>query len=406
MIITITGTTFSIHIVILLHYKGIGDNLRLRTELCKTLNIQYPVMLAGMGPVAGGSVGPVATAELAAAVSNAGGLGVLGGTGYSPDRLREEIRKVRSLTSKPFGVDLLLPSNYMSGAEKKTKNLKELVPDELKNGLKEILENLGVPWVEAPVEPTTQREPGSGRSDGQMEVVIEEKIPVFASGLGSPAQWMDRLHANGIFVLSLVGNVRNARHVANSGVDAIVAQGTEAGGHTGHIGTLALLTQVIDAVSPLPVVAAGGIASGRGLAAILASGAQAAWCGTAFLVAEEANQPIEQQNRVIAAEAEDTRITRLYSGKTMRNINNSLIEAFEKSGLPTLPMGIQDIAIRDVVYSLRQSGREDLLMNAAGQIAGSLNEVRPAGVIVEEIIRETIIILTSTLPEMVEAGLD
>ena len=159
-------------------------------------------------------------------------------------------------------------------------------------------------------------------------------------------------------------------------------------------------------MSPLPVVAAGGIASGRGLAAVLASGAQAAWCGTAFLVAEEANQPIEQQNRVIAAEAEDTRITRLYSGKTMRNINNSLIEAFEKSGLPTLPMGIQDIAIRDVVYSLRQSGRDDLLMNAAGQIAGSLNEVRPAGTIVEEIIREAIIILTRTLPETVEAGLD
>ena len=363
-------------------------------------------MLAGMGPVAGGIVGPVATAELAAAVSNAGGLGVLGGTGYSPRRLREEIEKVRALTNKPFGVDLLLPANYMAGVDRKTRDLRELVPNEITAGLKKILDSLEIPWVEAPVEPTVQREPGSGRADAQMEVVIEEKVPVFASGLGSPDQWMDRLHANGIFVLSLVGNVRNALRVADSGVDAIVAQGTEAGGHTGHIGTLALLTQVIDAVSPIPVVAAGGIASGRGLAAVLAAGAQAAWCGTAFLVAEEANQPTAQQRRVLEANAEDTRITRLYSGKTMRNITNPLIEAFEKSGLPTLPMGVQDIAIRDVVHSLREAGRDDLLMNAAGQIAGSLSEVRPASVIVEEIIMDAATILTKTLPDAVQVEFD
>ena len=276
----------------------------------------------------------------------------------------------------------------------------------IRDRLKKILDSLEIPWVEAPVEPTVQREPGSGRADAQMEVVIEEKVPVFASGLGSPDQWMDRLHANGIFVLSLVGNVRNALRVADSGVDAIVAQGTEAGGHTGHIGTLALLTQVIDAVSPIPVVAAGGIASGRGLAAVLAAGAQAAWCGTAFLVAEEANQPTAQQRRVLEANAEDTRITRLYSGKTMRNITNPLIEAFEKSGLPTLPMGVQDIAIRDVVHSLREAGRDDLLMNAAGQIAGSLSEVRPASVIVEEIIMDAATILTKTLPDAVQVEFD
>ena len=346
------------------------------------------------------------TAELAAAVSNAGGLGVLGGTGYSPRRLREEIEKVRTLTNKPFGVDLLLPANYMAGVDRKTRDLRELVPNEITAGLKKILDSLEIPWVEAPVEPTVQREPGSGRADAQMEVVIEEKVPVFASGLGSPDQWMDRLHANGIFVLSLVGNVRNALRVADSGVDAIVAQGTEAGGHTGHIGTLALLTQVIDAVSPIPVVAAGGIASGRGLAAVLAAGAQAAWCGTAFLVAEEANQPTAQQRRVLEANAEDTRITRLYSGKTMRNITNPLIEAFEKSGLPTLPMGVQDIAIRDVVHSLREAGRDDLLMNAAGQIAGSLSEVRPASVIVEEIIMDAATILTKTLPDAVQVEFD
>ncbi|MDZ7729515.1 MAG: nitronate monooxygenase [Dehalococcoidia bacterium] len=284
----------------------------LRTPLCDLLGIEYPVILAGMGPVAGGLTGPVATAELAAAVSNGGGLGVLGGAGFSPDRLREEINKIRSLTDKPFGVDLLLPSNYMGGAAnaEAPQDPRELIPQETYQALKGMVEDLGVPWKEAPPPSTQQRPRAGGMSDSQMEVVIEEKIPVFASGLGSPAQWMDRLKANGTKVISLVGNVKNARRVADTGVDVVVAQGTEAGGHTGRIATFALVPQVMDAVDPIPVVAAGGIADGRGLAGAIALGAQGVWCGTAFLVADEANQPDLQKQRIIAAIDEDTRITR------------------------------------------------------------------------------------------------
>ncbi len=382
----------------------------LRTALCDLLGVEYPFLLAGMGPVAGGIVGPVATAELAAAVSNAGGLGVLGGSGYGPERLREEINKVRGLTDKPFGVDLLLPANYMGSAADKPPlaDPRELVPAEVSDGLKSILADLDVPWIEAPpvvteTRPTLRGKQG-GMSDAQMEVVIEEKVPVFAAGLGTPAPWLDRLHANGTVVLSLVGNVKNAKRVADAGVDAVVAQGTEAGGHTGRIGTLPLVTQAIEAIDPVPVIAAGGIASGRGMAAMLAAGAAGVWVGTAFLVSEEANQPKAQLERILAATEEDTKITRLYSGKTMRNIRNPLIDAWEASGIRALPMGVQGIVIRDMAHSLRQAGREDLLMNAAGQIAGMLDEVRPASVIFEQIIGETVEILTDRLPATVTAG--
>jgi NAD(P)H-dependent flavin oxidoreductase YrpB (nitropropane dioxygenase family) len=371
------------------------------------LGIEYPVILAGMGPVAGGISGPVATAPLVAAVSNAGGLGVIGGAGFSAERLREEIQKVRSMTDKPFGVDLLLPSNFMGGAAsgEMPRDPRELIPAETRAGLRKIAEDLGVPWEEAPRDSraVATRPRSGGMSDEQMEVVIEEKVPVFASGLGSPAQWMHRLKANGTKVLCLVGNVKNARRVAAAGADVVVAQGTEAGGHTGRVATLALIPQVVDAVAPTPVVAAGGIADGRGIAAALALGAVGVWCGTAFLVAEEANQPAIQQQRILAAGDEDTKITRLYSGKTMRNINNPLIEAWEASGLQALPMGLQGLLIQDLVHSVRKAGREDLLMNAAGQISGLLTRVRPAAEILHDMVAQAAEIIGGGLQARVTA---
>ena len=189
----------------------------LRTALCDLLGIEYPVISAGMGPVGGGSA-PAAVAELAAAVSNAGGLGVIGGAGFSPDALRAEINKVRAMTNKPFGVDLLLPSNFMGGAAsgELPRDPRDLVPKETRDGLKKIAESLGIEWLEAPntPNPLANRRAGAGMSDDQMEVVIEEKIPVFAAGLGNPGPFVQRLKANGTKVLSLVGNTKNAKRVA------------------------------------------------------------------------------------------------------------------------------------------------------------------------------------------------
>ena len=378
----------------------------LRTELCEMLSIEYPVFSAGMGPVAGGAE-PVATADLVAAVSEAGGLGVIGGVAYSPDDLRAEIRKVRAKTDKPFGVDLLLASNFLekagSGPTSATAPTRDLVPSETRDALRKMAENLGIEWIEAPPRPTTSWVPeGKSYAGAQMEVLLEEKVPVFASGLGSPAPFARALKDAGIRIVSLVGNARAARRVAEGGAEVVVAQGTEAGGHTGKIGTLALLPQVMDAVAPLPVVAAGGVADGRGLAAVVAAGAIGAWCGTAFLVSDEANQPALQKERILGATTEDTVVTRLYSGKTMRNITNPLIESWEASGIRALPMGLQGVLTQDLLHSIRAAGRDDLLMNAAGQTSGMLTKTRPASEILHEMVADASHLLGARLAERVQ----
>ena len=378
----------------------------LRTELCDRLGIDVPVILAGMGPVASGGE-PVATAPLVAAVSNAGGLGVIGGVAYSPDGLRAEIAKVRALTDRPFGVDLLLSSNFLvkGGGGGGRPPSREDLPRAALEGVRKMADELGIEWHEAPEVEVRGSwvPPDKSYAETQIEVVLDEKVPVFASGLGSPAPFKDALHANGTTIISLVGNTRAARRVKDGGADIVVAQGTEAGGHTGQIGTLALVPQVMDAVSPLPVVAAGGIASGRALAGVLALGAVGVWCGTAFLVSEEANQPELQKQRILEAATEDTVVTRLYSGKTMRNITNPLIEAWENSGMRAMPMGMQGVLIRDLVHSVREAGREDLLMNAAGQTSGMLSEIRPAREILDEMVSDAAALLRG-LPTRVQVG--
>lgn len=380
----------------------------LKTGFCDRVGVEYPVVLAGMGPVAG-TGDPVATADLVAAVSNAGGLGVIGGVAYAPERLREEIRRVRSLTDRPFGVDLLLAQNFLvprgEGALPSAPP-RDRLPRPHLDAIARIAEELGVELLRAPRErrPMGDWVPqGKSWAGSQIEVLLEEEVPVFASGLGTPGPFKEILEAHGVTILSLVGNVRAAKQVAGDGADYVVAQGTEAGGHTGRIGTLALLPQVMDAVAPTPVIAAGGIAGGRALAAVLAAGAEAAWCGTVFLVSEEANQPDLQQQRILEAEAEDTFVTRFYSGKTMRNIRNPLIEAWEREGLSALPMGMQGLLIEDLTHSIRQAGREELLMNAAGQTAGMLREKRPAGEILAEMVAEAARVLSADIPRRVTA---
>ena len=381
----------------------------LKTDFCDRVGIEYPVILAGMGPVAG-TGDPVATAELVAAVSNAGGLGVMGGVAYSPDQLRAEIRKIKSMTDKPFGVDLLLSPNFLFPRGKTSMPsgpTRNQLPQEALDVIAQIAKDLEIELKDAPDETEVMGgwlEEGESWAGSQVEVILEEEVPVFASGLGTPGPFAQELKANGTTILSLVGTARAAEQVAADGADYVVAQGTEAGGHTGRIGTLALLPQVMDAVAPTPVIAAGGIASGRALAGVLATGAEAGWCGTAFLVSEEANQPDLQKDRILAAATEDTIVTRLYSGKTMRNISNPLIEAWERSGVQALPMGAQALLIKDLTHSIREAGREDLLMNAAGQTSGMLKKRRPAKEILEEMVADAAQILGKDLGQRVRAS--
>ena len=369
----------------------------LKTPLCDLLEIEYPVILAGMGGGDG-----FARAELAAAVSEAGGIGVIGAAGFTPDEIHEECEKVRSLTKKPFGVDILLPAGTgtlpPSAPEETDANPIDRVPPEYKAWAEGAIDRLGLARGELPPETTRALEAmnytAQERQDRQVEAIIQEKVKLLAAGLGSPAPYVERLHAAGIVVLGIVGNVRQAVRVKMGGADIVVAQGHEAGGHTGRIGGLALTPQVVDAISPTPVVVAGGIGDGRGLAAALALGAQGVWVGTAFLATNEANVTPENKQRFIEIGEDDTRVTRLFSGKTLRHPNTPLVEDWENAGLKALPMGVQGVVSNHVQQAAKRSGRGELIYQPAGQIVGMVKEIRPAAVVLEEMVRGAAEVIT------------
>ena len=380
----------------------------LHTALCDILGIEYPVLLAGMGPTVGESNHGVAGPELVAAISNAGGLGVLGGTGYGPDQMEEAINKIRSLTDKPFGVDILLPVlGPQSGSDRpKDASMASLIPEAHREAVEQMRQSLGLP--EVPRAPKDSSDPGMASAlfnpGAQIDVITGMGVPVLATGLGDPAPFMSQLRNAGIKVISLVGNVKAARRVLAAGVDAVVAQGTEAGGHTGRIGTLALVPQVIDAANGVPVVAAGGIGDGRGLAAALAMGADAVWCGTVFIATDEANQERSRKERLVAADDEGTKVTRLYSGKTMRNITNPLIDAWENSGVKALPMGMQSALIAPLLKGSAAAGHDDWSMLAAGQVSGLIKKIRPAGEVLQEMVEQASEIIGRDLARRVKTS--
>ncbi len=374
----------------------------LRTTICELLGIEYPVLLAGMGPTIGDGPKGIAGPELVAAVSNAGGLGVLGGTGLRPEAMESQINRIRELTDRPFGVDILLPSlaAQVPDVSVLPDDLRTLVPEEHRAGVERIRTQLELPEAHGGALDLLSFSPAE-----QVDVITSLRVPVLATGLGNPSPYAEKVHGSGGTIISLVGTPSAAKEVVDGGADLVVAQGHEAGGHTGRIGTMALLPQVIDAVAPIPVVAAGGIGDGRGLAAALAMGCVGAWCGTVFIGAEEAELDPVRKKRILEAPADGTRVTRFYSGKTMRNVNNQLIEAWEASELKALPMGLQSVLVGDLIAAARVSGRNDLLMNAAGQICGIVDRLRPAAEILEEMVREAAAILVRYLPERVEAKL-
>lgn len=333
----------------------------MRTVLCDMLGIRHPLCSAGMGTVA--------TTDLVVAVSEAGGLGVLGGISFEPDELRAAIREIRNRTDRPFGVDLIVP--------------RQLTDDqpEVRREIDLARESIPAEKYEAVGELRAMMEPGTVES--QIEVVLEERPPVFASALGNPGWLCPDLHERGVTVMSLVGTTRAARACAEGGVDVIVAQGTEAGGHTGAVATLTLVPQVVDAVD-VPVVAAGGIADGRALAAALCLGAAGVWMGTRFVASEEAVGHRNYKQAVVDAEAEDATISRAYSGKTMRTLRNAWVREWEAKS--PAPFPFQIAASNERLTSGILGGDVESGSAPMGQAAGSIDDVRPAA----EIVRETI----------------
>ena len=362
----------------------------LRTALCDFLGIEYPICLAGMG-------GKWTPPELVAAVSEAGGLGVMGGTGTPVEDLRKRIRRVRELTDKPFGVDLLLPvvtgqveTQGGSGSrESEYEAVRRQYPRHAAF-VDTLAAEFGLDKVEPPPPP---RETGIALARSQVDMILEEDVAVFAAALGDPGWVVPKAREKGVRVMGLAGSVRNAQRQAQAGVDIVVAQGTEAGGHTGRIATLPLVPQIVDTVSPLPVVAAGGIANGRGIAASLALGAEGAWLGTAFLAAKECGLHERQRDSIIRGRSEDFIISRTFTGKTARQYQGPIVQAWEDSGLDPLPMPLQGTLMSGFNQAAERANRFDLIFNPAGQAAGMVSESRPAADIMADLIDETISVL-------------
>jgi len=346
-----------------------------------------------------------APVELVVAVSEAGGMGVLGGSGFTVDELREAIREIKARTNRPYGVDLLLPKNLEVGDDTSMDGLTEIpihdalemLPPAHKDWIKKIKEEMQLPDVDFNIRLNTT----TMRPKESVAVCIEEKVPLFCAGLGNPGFMVNEAHANGVKVLGITGNTKNARRMAESGIDLLVAQGHEGGGHTGRIGTMALLPAAMDAAKPVPVLAAGGIGDGRGLAAALAMGCVGVWVGTRFLATSEGGALEINKQRILRSSDEDTRVSRSYTGKTLRASYNGFHDLWDRSGLEPLPFPTQVVISSALMASFVAADNPDYVGGLAGQVSGIIHEIKPAAQVLEDMVEEAADILTRRLPQAV-----
>jgi enoyl-[acyl-carrier protein] reductase II len=307
----------------------------MRTRLTELLGIDHPVMLAGMGGVS--------YSRLVSAVSEAGGFGCLGASTMKPEEMVDEIRAVRAATDKPFGVDLLTAAG-------------DLLP--------------------------------------QVRMIIDEGAKVFVAGLGVPRDVVELCHRHGVIVVNMCGKVRHALAAVEAGCDIVVAQGTEAGGHTGQVATLPLVPQVVDAVGDrVPVVAAGGIFDGRGLAAALALGADGVWVGTRFIATPEARAVTGYKDTLLSTAEDGTVVSRAYTGKTCRVVRNQYTQYFEEHADELQPFPAQvGRAASDGAFHLGwdEGFEADPAKEffPAGQGAGAIHALVPAGELVHQFVAE------------------
>lgn len=370
-------------------------SIHLRTRLCELLDINYPICLAGMG-----SQGRATPPALVAAVSEAGGLGVIGGAGLSAARLRAVIREVRALTAKPIGVNLVLPQAAAKAELDRDRIRKEILNQFPEHAafVRDLAKGFGLELVELDSRIAVS---GAATADGTdaglrgsraqltrslIDVVLEENVQVFAGAVGDLKLISGPAHEKRMLVMGLATSTKQAKSYAVAGADLIIAQGLEAGGHVGRVPNFALLPDVIDSV-PVPVIAAGGISDGRGIAASLAFGAVGVWMGTAFLVAEECNIPAEHKSQILEGRLEDFRSDRIYSGSPMRGFRNATIKAWEDSGLEPLANPYQKVLMDDFNAAAAAAGRWDLHSNPSGVGGGLLTKARPAREIVDDLVR-------------------
>lgn len=351
--------------------EGGSNLLSFETEFCRLFGIEMPIIQAGM---AGGP----ATAELAAAVSEAGGLGTLGAAYLEPEALRKAIAEVKAATQKPFGV------NIFASKEKDDFSRLEEVQQALAPFRKEL--KINEPDISSSADWSRQ----------QFDICLEMAVPVISTAFGLLAdEQMQAAKLAGIKVIAMATTVEEAKLAEQSGVAAIVAQGSEAGGHRGtfslaqhpdgaQVGTMSLVPQVVDAVK-IPVIAAGGIADGRGLAAALALGASAVQIGTRFLLAAEAGTHPAHQQRLAESNEDETTITKSFSGRPARAIKNRFIKEFEEAGTRALPFPSHNTVTRDIRTAAAGQNNSEFMSLWAGQSLRLVNKKMPAAQMMQEI---------------------
>ena len=360
----------------------------MRTPVCESLGIEYPIVAFSH------------CRDVVAAVSRAGGMGVLGALVFTPEELDRELDWIeKNVDGKPYGVDVVIPAAYVGkeqgGLEKL--DLEKLIPDEHKRFLEQLLERYEVPPLPKDL---SRAESLFGWSDTMgralVDVAMSYPIKLLANALGPPpADVIDRAHAAGVQVAALVGRADQACKQQTAGVDIIVAAGYEAGGHTGEVTTLVLVPEVVDAVAPLPVLAAGGIGSGRQMAAALALGAQGVWTGSIWLTTTENDEDAVITERLLAATSNDTVRTRCITGKPARMLRSSYTDAWDDPGSPAaLPMPLQHLATAEAHQRVRRAAAAgnlsaaELAVTPVGQIVGHMNQRLPARKVVSDMIDE------------------
>jgi len=354
----------------------------LRTELCDLLGIQLPVLQAPMSRIV--------TPEMVAEVARAGGLGFIPGVGMPPQELRRQIRRVKDLTDRPFGVNLILHPGLQAPTQP------DDIPHERMAVIQGILdgfrERLGIP-------PGAMRAPSvPAFVDEAFDVMLAEGVPVFSVGLGRPTpQMLARCRAQGTKVLVMVATVADAVEVGALGVDALIAQGGEAGGHRStwvkrtspemaNIGTLALVPQVVDVVG-VPVVAAGGIGDGRQLVAALALGASGVLMGTRFVATRESAAPAFYKQALVDRDSDQTTVTDAFTGLYARTLRSTFTEEYRSSGAPVIPV-VQQGIVADITTASERQGTGDYYPLYAGQGVGMIADVPPAAEVVRTVMAE------------------
>src|SRR3954466_6243558 len=354
----------------------------MRTELCDRFGIDYPIFVF------------TPSEKVAAAVSKAGGLGVLGCVRFNePDALETILNWMDENTDgKPYGVDIVMPANVPT--EGTAVDINKLIPQSHRDFVAKTLADLGVP----PLPDEGERNEGvlgwlHSVARSHVEVALQHPIKLIANALGSPPKdVIDQAHEHGVPVAALAGKAKHARSHVDNGVDIVIAQGTEAGGHTGEIATMVLVPEIVDAVGDdATVLAAGGIGSGRQIAAALALGAGGVWMGSYWLTAaEEHPRPRDPRQRALVAAGSDQTVrSRVYSGKPARLLKTKWTQAWAEEGAPPpLPMPLQIWRVSGAHQRNDTAADPEVVGMPIGQIVGRMNAVRPVGELVEELVAE------------------